>query len=88
MYDPDLRAVREWANAKLATGKEPPWAWYQYMKLRETLDAILAGQQSTTPQGLPESVQHPGTHLQVVENTDQQDTAQRHPADEPVLLPM
>jgi hypothetical protein len=36
-----LEAVRAWADGKIVTGAEPPWAWYQYMKLRETLDAIL-----------------------------------------------
>ena len=39
----ELERVREWALQKLATGEEPPWAWYQYMKLREALEAILAG---------------------------------------------
>ena len=39
----ELERLRAWADDKLATGEEPPWAWYQYMKLRETLDAILAG---------------------------------------------
>ncbi len=43
----ELENVRTWADEKLATGHEPPWAWYQYMKLRETLDAILAGIENT-----------------------------------------
>lgn len=43
----DLERMRSWADAKIATGEEPPWAWYQYMKLRETLDAIIAGMAST-----------------------------------------
>jgi hypothetical protein len=38
----ELERVRDWALQKLATGQEPPWAWYQYTKLRETLDAILS----------------------------------------------
>ncbi len=88
MQDPDLKAVREWANAKLAKGQEPPWAWYQYMKLREVLDAILAGQQSTTRQGSPESEPRQEKHLRLVANSDQPNTAQPHPADAPVPLPM
>ena len=31
----ELEKVRAWANDKIATGTEPPWAWSQYMKLRE-----------------------------------------------------
>ena len=45
----ELERIREWADAKIAAGQEPPWAWYQYMKLRETLDAILAGMAAVTP---------------------------------------
>ncbi len=38
----ELRKVRDWAKARIDAGSEPPWAWFQYMKLIETLDAILA----------------------------------------------
>jgi hypothetical protein len=61
-----LRAIRQWADDKLAQGSEPPWAWYQYMKLRETLDAILAGMEATTPLGSPESGVRQEKHLHVV----------------------
>ena len=44
----ELEKVRQWADDKIAAGQEPPWAWYQYMKLRETLDAILSGMAATT----------------------------------------
>ena len=40
-----------WVDAKLAKGEQPPWAWYQFMKLRETLDAILDGMAAVTPYG-------------------------------------
>ena len=43
MTKEDLKKIRQWADDKIATGEEPPWAWFQYMKLRETLDAILGG---------------------------------------------
>ena len=43
MTDAELKKMREWSNEKINSGFEPPWAWYQYMKLRETLDAIIAG---------------------------------------------
>ena len=39
----ELMRIRYWADQKLEAGEEPPWAWYQYMKLREALDAIIAG---------------------------------------------
>jgi hypothetical protein len=31
---------RYWAEDRVASGNEPPWAWYQYMKLIETVAAI------------------------------------------------
>jgi hypothetical protein len=86
----DLERVRDWAVSKLATGEEPPWAWYQYMKLHETLDAILDGMDSVTLQ--TENSQpvgpHPGTHLRLVGATDPQDGAQQHHAEQPIPLPM
>jgi hypothetical protein len=42
-----LRQVRDWAQTKAHSGQEPPWAWYQYMKLIETCDAILSGMAAT-----------------------------------------
>jgi len=90
MNEPDLKAVRDWANAKLATGQEPPWAWYQYMKLRETLDAILGGQAVVTQQteSSPQSESQQETRLRLVDATYQQDTVQRRPSDESVQMPM
>ena len=37
----ELQRLRTWADAKIAAGQEPQWAWYQLMKLREALDAII-----------------------------------------------
>ena len=37
----ELQRLRTWADAKIATGQEPQWAWYQLMKLREALDALI-----------------------------------------------
>ena len=86
----ELERVHAWATAKIATGEEPPWAWYQFMKLREALDAILTGMDAVKPQteSSPQEVQRPGKHLRLVEATYSQDTAQLHQSDEPVTLPM
>ncbi len=43
MNKDELQKVRDWADARIATGEEPPWAWFQFMKLRETLDQVLEG---------------------------------------------
>ena len=84
----ELQRVLDWTKAKLATGEEPPWAWYQYMKLCETLEAILAGMDSATTESSPQLQQRSGRHLQLVDSTCQRDTAPPRPSDEPVQMPM
>jgi len=43
MIAEELERVRDWADAKLALGGEPDWALLQYIQLRESANAILAG---------------------------------------------
>lgn len=85
----NLQEVREWAKAKIATGAEPPWAWYQYMKLVETIDAILGGANYvTTMESSQQSEPHQDARLRLVDSTYLQDSAQRHPAEPQVQMPM
>jgi len=54
-----LQLLRTWAEKRVATGTEPPWAWYQYMKLIETVTAIQGGraavvQTASGALGIPE----------------------------------
>lgn len=75
-----LEAVRDWAKEKIASGAEPPWAWFQYMKLIETLDAILSGQDCViSKESSPQSVSRPGGHLRLVGRTCSPDSVQSHP---------
>jgi hypothetical protein len=84
----DLCRVQSWAQEKIAQGSEPPWAWYQYMKLIETINALRAGQAATQPTASsPQSAEHPGAHLRLVDATDPRDSAQHRPAGLPVQLP-
>lgn len=41
-----LLTIRDWAGKKARSGQEPPWAWYQYMKLIEAVDFIRQGRAS------------------------------------------
>ncbi len=84
----ELQKVREWADAKIASGEEPPWAWFQYMKLRETLDAILTGIDSTTTESSLQSAVHQETHLRLVASTDQRDGVPPRQSGTPTPLPM
>jgi len=50
-----LALCRGWAEGRIASGNEPPWAWYQYMKLIETVTAIQTSRAAVA--GAPGSVQ-------------------------------
>jgi len=56
----ELQRVLDWADKKLATGAEPPWAWYQYAKLREAVEEVIACLEATAPQmeGVPQVRTH------------------------------
>ena len=82
-----LEEIRDWAKAKLQGESEPPWAWYQYMKLIEVTDAILEGMASATER-LQRSELHREMPLRLVADSDQQDTSQSRPSDEKPPLPM
>jgi hypothetical protein len=56
--DKCLAFLRGWAEKHVATGNEPPWAWYQYMKLIETLAAIQTGRAAVTSSAAGSLVVH------------------------------
>ena len=62
----DLEQVWGWANEKLATGEQPPWAWEQYVKLCETLDAISARMSGNKVSASSRYAQHQAPHLRLV----------------------
>ena len=42
--DNAFQQVLDWTNQKLRQEQEPPWLWYQLMKLREAIQAIRTGE--------------------------------------------
>ena len=84
----ELNRVREWAQEKISAGSEPPWAWYQYMKLIETVDAINDGTAATTTENSPQSVEHLGTPLRLVDSTGRPNTFPPRRAGSKVRMPM
>ena len=51
-----LALCRGWAEGRVASGDEPPWAWYQYMNRIETVAAIQTSRAAVT-EGVSASVQ-------------------------------
>jgi len=70
MTKEELSRVREWADIQIASA-DLPAIWYQLMKLREALDAIIIVLDSI-PLIAPEDRPHPsrgsGPHLRLVDN--------------------
>lgn len=85
----ELERIREWAQEKAQGGSEPPWAWYQYMKLIETCDSILSGMESTiTTENSQRSVSRRDGHLRLVDSIYQQESVPHHHAEQQVQMPM
>jgi hypothetical protein len=84
----DLKRVRQWAHKKIQGGSEPPWAWYQYMKLIETVDAILDGTAAKTTENSRQSEQRQEMRLQLVGANDRQDISLPRPAGSKIRMPM
>lgn len=84
-----LQDVRQWAKDKIAVGAEPPWAWYQYMKLIEAADAILSGMDcSITMESSQQSAAPLDVHLRLVDPICQQDVFPHRSSGLPVQMPM
>jgi hypothetical protein len=57
---PTLIRVKEWAQSKIRAGAEPPWAWYQYMKLIEAAMPFSMGWTPLHPRGIYGDWRHIG----------------------------
>lgn len=92
MTPEQLKEVRAWARAKIRAGQEPPWAWYQYMKLDETLTAIIEGmgvRSTPAPTGGSPAPDRPSeTGQQSQDSATPEDTAVPHRPGLRVILPM
>jgi hypothetical protein len=89
-FDPrtSMHQLRKWAVEKINAGHEPPWAWYQYMKLRETIDAILEGMAATSKVNSQISDRHRERLDRPMVSKYRRGTALSRPAVTKVSLPM
>ena len=73
----DLKRVDEWAAQRIGSHNETPWDWYQLMKLREALEALISSQENRLTlqtEATPGSERHLEKHLQLVGDTHSQDS--------------
>lgn len=83
-----LASIKEWAQKKAQGGGEPPWAWYQYMKLIEAISSIQAGTHATTTDNSLRVAERQGKVIQLGVANCSPENAQSHPSEEQVQLPM
>lgn len=87
----ELERVLAWAKSRLQGGEEPPWTFYELMKLAEALEALLAGMDAGAP--MPQTASSPataprrGAHLRLVATATPPDTVRRRRRPPPVILP-
>lgn len=83
----ELQKVRDWADEKIATGAEPPWAWFQYMKLREVLDEVIAGMSAVRTENSPRLETRSETGPRLAVSNTQPSSALHHPQSVVTRLP-
>jgi hypothetical protein len=87
-----LEDLLMWAKDKAHSGSEPPWAWYQYMKLIETAESILGGMNSTLniipKENLPLTAKPQGNVHQLAAGKRRIDTSQPHLGNLEPQMPM
>jgi hypothetical protein len=77
----DLKAMDEWAARRIGSGNETPWDWYQLMKLREALEALIAAEETRARQqkeGLPAQAPPQGLRPRLAVDNDPQESVPRH----------
>lgn len=78
----DLKDMREWAARRIGAGQETPWDWYQLMKLREALEALIETEETQAKlrtEGLPKQAPHPETRHRSSVHTNPPDNVRRFP---------
>lgn len=89
-FDPKtyMKELREWADGKIQGGEEPPWAWYQYMKLIETIDTISEAMGVTATENSQQSLAHQEMPNRPTETMCRLSTSQLHLGSTKKPLPM
>ena len=81
MQTHDLKEMREWAAQRIGSQAETPWDWYQLMKLREALDALIGSAESAATlqtEDLPEQRERQEKRLQLAVDNSPRDNAPPH----------
>jgi hypothetical protein len=81
------KAALDWAPGEAPSGEECYWVRFDYLKLRETLEAIVSAMETTAKEDLPASEAAPDSTLRLVVSNDRPEPQEDPPAEGPEPLP-
>jgi hypothetical protein len=79
--NPVKSAALDWPEGELPSGEDSLWARFDYLKLRETLEAIVSAMEATTKAELPSSEPEAGLMLRLVVSNDEPEKGEGSPRD-------
>jgi hypothetical protein len=81
------KAALDGPPGERSPGEECYWARFDYLKLRETLEAIVSAMEATAKEDAPASEPEPGGTLRLVVSNDRPESEEGPPADGPEPQP-
>ena len=81
------KAALDWAPGEPPSGEECYWARFDYLKLRETLEAIVSAMETTAKEDQPASEVEPASTLRLVVSNDRLENEENPSAEGPEPQP-
>ncbi|MGH6825314.1 hypothetical protein [Methyloceanibacter sp.] len=81
------KAASDWPPGERSPGEDCYWARFDYLKLRETLEAIVSAMEATAKDDQPAPVPEPESTLRLVVSNDRPETQEDPPAQGPEPMP-
>ena len=81
------KAALDWPPGGPSSGEECYWARFDYLKLRETLEAVVSAMEATATEDAPAPDPEPASTLRLVVSNDQPESQADPSADGPEPQP-
>ena len=81
------KAALDWPEGETPSGEECFWARFDYLKLRETLEAIVSAMETTAKEDQPASEAEPVSTLRLVVSNDRPENEENPSAEGPEPQP-
>jgi hypothetical protein len=81
------KAALDWPPGEPSSGEECYWARFDYLKLRETLEAIVSAMEATAKEDAPAPEAEPDSTLRLVVSNDRPESEEDRTAEGPEPQP-